>query len=160
MLLLKIIEETLKKFKGYKRKGVKKKKMIGEEEEKALKSQLFTDIISGKGGGCIFLLHGNPGVGKTLTAEAVSEHLHIPLYMVTVGELGVTPDVLEKNLQNILELAGIWGSAILLDEADIFLEKRSKKRHFKKCYGWCIFTPSRISQWSIISYNKQTFLSR
>jgi len=32
----------------------------------------FQDIISGKGGGCIFLLHGEPGVGKTLTAEAVS----------------------------------------------------------------------------------------
>ena len=92
-----------------------------------LPSQLFTDIISGKGGGCIFLLHGSPGVGKTLTAEAVSEHLHIPLYMVTVGELGTTPDSLEKNLQNILELAAIWGAAILLDEADIFLEKRSKK---------------------------------
>lgn len=24
----------------------------------------FSDIISGKGGGCIFLLHGSPGVGK------------------------------------------------------------------------------------------------
>ena len=89
--------------------------------------QEFTDIITGKGGGCIFLLHGSPGVGKTLTAEAVSEHLHIPLYMVTVGELGTTPQVLESSLQQILELASTWGASILLDEADIFLEKRSKK---------------------------------
>merc|ERR1712137_1535343 len=74
---------------------------------------------TGKGGGCIFLLHGSPGVGKTLTAEAVCEHLSIPLYMITVGELGTTPEV--------LELAAIWGCGILLDEADIFLEKRSKK---------------------------------
>ncbi len=87
----------------------------------------FTDIITGKGGGCIFLLHGSPGVGKTLTAEAVSEHLHIPLYMVTVGELGTTPQVLENSLQQILELASTWGASILLDESDIFLEKRSKK---------------------------------
>ena len=34
---------------------------------------VFKDIISGKGGGSIFLLHGPPGVGKTLTAEAVAE---------------------------------------------------------------------------------------
>jgi len=28
----------------------------------------FDDIIQGKGKGLIFLLHGDPGVGKTLTA--------------------------------------------------------------------------------------------
>lgn len=39
----------------------------------------FKDIVNGKGGGCIFLLHGPPGTGKTLTAEAVSELLHKPL---------------------------------------------------------------------------------
>eukprot|EP01127_Copromyxa_protea_P003710 TRINITY_DN134_c0_g1_i2.p1 TRINITY_DN134_c0_g1~~TRINITY_DN134_c0_g1_i2.p1 ORF type:complete len:630 (-),score=84.57 TRINITY_DN134_c0_g1_i2:43-1932(-) len=84
------------------------------------------DLIKYKGGGCIFLLHGSPGVGKTLTAEAVSEHLHIPLYQVTVGELGTKPDQLEKNLANLLELAALWNCSILLDEADIFLERRSK----------------------------------
>merc|ERR1712137_1256661 len=88
--------------------------------------RLFTDLITGKGGGCIFLLHGSPGVGKTLTAEAVCEHLSIPLYMITVGELGTTPAELEKNLHEILELSALWGCGILLDEADIFLEKRSK----------------------------------
>ena len=47
----------------------------------------FTDVISGKGGGCIFLLHGQPGTGKTLTAEAIAELLHRPLYSVSLGEL-------------------------------------------------------------------------
>jgi len=37
------------------------------------------DIINGKGGGMIFLLHGNPGVGKTLTAEASAETLKKPI---------------------------------------------------------------------------------
>jgi len=37
------------------------------------------DVVSGKGGGIIFLLHGPPGVGKTLTAEATSETLHKPI---------------------------------------------------------------------------------
>jgi len=84
------------------------------------------DLISQKGGGCIFLLHGSPGVGKTLTAEAVSEHLHIPLYQVTVGELGTEPLQLEKSLSNLLELAALWNASLLLDEADIFLERRSR----------------------------------
>lgn len=85
----------------------------------------FEDIISGKGGGCIFLLHGEPGVGKTLTAEAVSELLQRPLYSVSVGELGTDPATMEKNLRQILDVAQIWNAVILLDEADIFLEKRS-----------------------------------
>eukprot|EP01099_Mayorella_cantabrigiensis_P000609 TRINITY_DN1266_c0_g2_i5.p1 TRINITY_DN1266_c0_g2~~TRINITY_DN1266_c0_g2_i5.p1 ORF type:complete len:268 (+),score=76.31 TRINITY_DN1266_c0_g2_i5:42-845(+) len=84
------------------------------------------DFISDKGGGCIFLLHGPPGTGKTLTAEAVSEFLHTPLYSVSMGELGITTQDLESNLQQILEVAAIWGASILLDEADIFLEKRNE----------------------------------
>lgn len=32
----------------------------------------FDDIIKGKGKGLVFLLHGDPGVGKTLTAGKVS----------------------------------------------------------------------------------------
>jgi SpoVK/Ycf46/Vps4 family AAA+-type ATPase len=85
----------------------------------------FSDIISGKGGGCIFLLHGEPGVGKTRTAEAVSELLERPLYMVSVGELGINSGELEKNLRQILDVAQIWNAVILIDEADIFLEKRA-----------------------------------
>lgn len=85
----------------------------------------FSDIIAGKGGGCIFLLHGEPGTGKTLTAEAVSELLHRPLYSVSVGELGTDTTTLEKNLRQILDVAQIWNAVILIDEADIFLEKRT-----------------------------------
>lgn len=87
---------------------------------------MFTDIISGKGGGAIFLLHGTPGLGKTLTAESVAEILHRPLYSVSVGELGVTPGEVESSLQEILEMVTMWNAVLLLDEADIFLEARSK----------------------------------
>ncbi|CAG8763982.1 5120_t:CDS:10, partial [Gigaspora margarita] len=76
------------------------------------------DLISGKGGGCIFLLHGPPG--------AISEYLHRPLYAVSVGELGVTPKELEDKLSEILEVASVWNAVILIDEVDIFLEQRSK----------------------------------
>lgn len=84
----------------------------------------FKDIIAGKGGGTIFLLHGPPGTGKTLTAEAVAETLHQPLYSVSIGELGTDPQSLEEKLSEILELASMWKAVLLLDEADIFLEKR------------------------------------
>jgi hypothetical protein len=87
---------------------------------------MFSDIISGKGGGAIFLLHGTPGLGKTLTAESVAEILHRPLYSISVGELGVTPGEVEETLQNVLEMVTAWNAVLLLDEADIFLEARSK----------------------------------
>ena len=86
----------------------------------------FKDIIGGKSGGCIFMLHGPPGVGKTLTCEAVAELLHKPLYSVTVGELGTNVDTLERKLNNILEIANSWDAVILIDEADIFMEARNK----------------------------------
>jgi len=106
--------------------------LVLEKEKKLLIQSLitnskkgFTDVIEGKGGGVVFLLHGPPGVGKTLTAEAVSELLHRPLYSINIGELGVTTAELEKSLKKILELACDWNAIVLLDEADIFLEKRS-----------------------------------
>ncbi|KAG0362846.1 hypothetical protein BG005_003972 [Podila minutissima] len=83
------------------------------------------DIIGGKRGGSVFLLHGPPGVGKTLTAEAIAEVLHRPLYYVTMGELGMTPDEMERRLGDVLDLCADWNALVLLDEADVFLEQRS-----------------------------------
>lgn len=88
-------------------------------------SDSFQDIVAGKGEGSVFLLYGPPGVGKTLTAEAISEMLHRPLYTVSLGQLGVTPTELETKLGEILDLCRRWDALILLDEADIFLEKRT-----------------------------------
>ncbi|RIA96185.1 P-loop containing nucleoside triphosphate hydrolase protein [Glomus cerebriforme] len=106
--------------------------LVMDPIKKELISSLVTskhkgvDLISGKGGGCVFLLHGPPGVGKTLTAEAISEFLHRPLYAVSVGELGTSAVDLENKLSEILEVASIWNAVILIDEADIFLERRSE----------------------------------
>lgn len=106
-------------------------KLVVDPEEKDMIHSLvkfhgtgFTDIIEGKGGGTIFLLHGKPGWGKTASAEAVAELLHKPLYSVGVGELGVNTETLEAKLRNILDVAVIWDAVLLLDEADIFLEER------------------------------------
>lgn len=83
------------------------------------------DIISGKGRGLVAVLHGKPGTGKTLTAEGIADLLKCPLYMVSAGDLGTDPTRLEKELQNILDIAHSWGAILLLDEADVFLEQRS-----------------------------------
>ncbi|KDQ49905.1 hypothetical protein JAAARDRAFT_42499, partial [Jaapia argillacea MUCL 33604] len=88
-------------------------------------TKIITDVISGKGGGLISVLHGPPGTGKTLTAEAVAEHLKRPLYMVGSSELSTTPSYLETNLRSILNLATAWDAVLLIDEADVFLERRS-----------------------------------
>ncbi|USP77427.1 P-loop containing nucleoside triphosphate hydrolase protein [Curvularia clavata] len=82
------------------------------------------DIIGNKRGGSIFLLHGPPGVGKTLTAEAVAEVLHRPIYYVTMGELGTTAEDMERRVTDVLELCSEWNAITILDEADVFLEQR------------------------------------
>lgn len=48
-----------------------------------------------------------------------------PLYMVSAGELGTDSRVLETELQRILDICHAWGAILLLDEADVFLEKRN-----------------------------------
>lgn len=85
----------------------------------------FQDLVQGKGEGTVFLLYGPPGVGKTLTAEAIAELLHKPLYSLSMGTLGTTPGELEQRLGEIMNLAAKWDALILLDEADSFLETRS-----------------------------------
>lgn len=45
--------------------------------------------------------------------------------MVSAGELGTDPRTLEAELQKILDIAHAWGAVLLLDEADVFLEKRT-----------------------------------
>ncbi|PKY04987.1 hypothetical protein P168DRAFT_235269 [Aspergillus campestris IBT 28561] len=88
-------------------------------------AQNIDDVIQGKGRGLVAVLHGPPGTGKTLTAEGIAELLKRPLYMVSAGELGTDSRTLEAELNKILDIAHSWGAVLLLDEADIFLEKRT-----------------------------------
>lgn len=83
------------------------------------------DIIQDKGKGLIGLLSGSPGVGKTLTAEAVAEVTHRPLYMISAGELGENLEVVDTRLDTVLAICRKWKCVLLLDEADVFLQTRS-----------------------------------
>ena len=84
------------------------------------------DLVRGKGKGLIILLHGEPGVGKSSTAESVAEFTRRPLFQVTCGDIGESADEVERRLENHFQLAHKWGCVLLLDEADVFLEARSK----------------------------------
>lgn len=85
----------------------------------------FDDVIAGKGQGILMLLAGPPGTGKTLTAESVAEHMKRPLYSVSAGELGASAGGMESELDRVLMLSTRWNAVLLLDEADVFLEKRT-----------------------------------
>ena len=68
---------------------------------------------------------GSPGVGKTLTAEAIAEKMKVPLVILSAGDLGLEPRHVELKLQNTLDICTRWNAILLLDEADVFLEERS-----------------------------------
>lgn len=101
------------------------KELIMSFSESQIAGSSFDDVIQGKGKGIICLLSGPPGVGKTLTAEAVAENLKVPLHMLSSGDLGSDPWEVERELKSILELVARWNAILLLDECDVFLEARS-----------------------------------
>ncbi|KAI0513289.1 hypothetical protein F5B22DRAFT_611975 [Xylaria bambusicola] len=86
-----------------------------------------TGVVQNKGEGRIFLLHGTPGVGKTSTAECIAEATNRPLIAITSGDLGVDTYRVEGSLQYFLELGQRYGALLLLDEADVYLERRRSK---------------------------------
>ncbi|KAK9420615.1 putative AAA+ ATPase domain-containing protein [Seiridium unicorne] len=88
-------------------------------------AKVDVDFVDGKGRGLILLMLGPPGAGKTLTAEAVAEECHAPLYSMSAGDLGSSPSEVEKSLDNAFKCCALWGALSLLDEADVFLAARS-----------------------------------
>ncbi|KAI0180807.1 P-loop containing nucleoside triphosphate hydrolase protein [Hypoxylon sp. FL1284] len=93
-------------------------------EGHAENKEIFDDVIEGKGQGITMLLEGPPGVGKTLTAEAVSEKLRRPLYAMGAGELGADAEAVEGSLTRMLDAAARWDAVVLLDECDVLLAER------------------------------------
>ena len=76
----------------------------------------FDDFVQGKGQGLVINLFGPPGCGKTLSAEATSEHVRKPLYVVGAGDLGVTATEIDQALERTFDIATSWKAIILIDE--------------------------------------------
>ncbi len=51
--------------------------------------------------------------------------MRVPLYSIAAGELGSDAGSVQSNLTRAFDIAKPWDAVILLDEADIFLEKRT-----------------------------------
>ena len=103
------------------------------------------DVVEGKGNGLAVLLHGPPGVGKTLTAEAIALATGRPLLVVSVAEIGTAASKAEARLTSILDNAARWRAVLLVDEADVFLEKvpdskivGSRRDLYKRVEGLCV----------------------
>jgi hypothetical protein len=126
----------------------------------------FDDFIKGKGHGLVVNLFGPPGVGKTFSAEATSEFVRKPLYVVGGGDLGTTAANLDRALQQIFDVATAWKAIVLIDEADVFLERRSMHdlernamvavflRHVEYYRGILFLTTNRVKVFD------EAFLSR
>ncbi|KAK3376253.1 P-loop containing nucleoside triphosphate hydrolase protein [Lasiosphaeria ovina] len=75
------------------------------------------DVIQNKGEGLIFLLHGGP--------ECIAEYTGRPLISLACGDVGTDEETMENNLSYWFNLGEKWGAVMLIDEADIYLERRS-----------------------------------
>ncbi|KAF3354383.1 Copper transport protein CTR3 [Verticillium dahliae VDG1] len=118
-------------------------------ESQVKEGDTFDDVINGKGGGLVILLAGEPGVGKTLTAESVAEKIQAPLYKLELGEgnsvqmketdesrsrsrsrsrrrsRSRSPEQVSTDVKTAFNLASRWGAVLLIDECDLYLEQRS-----------------------------------
>jgi hypothetical protein len=83
----------------------------------------------GRGFGVAALFAGDPGTGKTMSAEVVAGELGLDLYVVDLATVvdkyvGET----EKNLERIFTAAAGVNGVLLFDEADAVFGKRSEVR--------------------------------
>ena len=91
-------------------------------------------LKSGKGISINFF--GQPGTGKTVTAEAIADKLGVDIIKVNYGELeselvGRT----SKNLSELFAIAENSGSLLFFDEADTLLSKRISNLSQAADYG-------------------------
>jgi len=88
------------------------------------KAAWAADSIRNKGKGVIILLHGPPGVGKTYSVECTAVSIKRPLLALTIADIGIKEASIENELTSWFYLAERWKAVLLIDEADIFLERR------------------------------------
>lgn len=93
------------------------------ETQAMLYEKLGMKSFCQKGRGAICLLYGEPGTGKTMTAEAVADKLKRPLIRVSVGG-ALDPDTISRLLATAFKRAERYNAVLLIDEADVFIRRR------------------------------------
>ncbi len=89
-----------------------------------------------RGRGVTALFAGDPGTGKTMSAEVVAAELGLDLYVIDLSTvvdkyIGET----EKNLDRIFDAADGINGVLLFDEADALFGKRSEVRDARDRYA-------------------------
>lgn len=59
--------------------------------------------------------------------EAIAEFLHRPLLALTIANIGTQETRVENELLKWFSLPEAWNAVLLVDEADIFLERRQNR---------------------------------
>ncbi|KAK8184818.1 P-loop containing nucleoside triphosphate hydrolase protein [Phyllosticta capitalensis] len=100
-------------------------KIIKALSDRQMKTKVpwSADFIKNKGKGVVVLLHGPPGVGKTYTVETTAMTTGRPLISLTMADLDDEENI-EAELARWFTLANRWKAILLIDEADVFLERR------------------------------------
>jgi len=73
----------------------------------------------------IILFHGGLGTGKTSAVEGLAEISQKAIYRLTMADIGTTAPDLEKAFKDAVNLTRTWNCIILIEDADVLVEKRS-----------------------------------
>ena len=69
---------------------------------------------------------GNKYTGSKLNSiECIAQYTGRPLMVLTSSDIGTDPKVVEENLTRNFKQAYRWNAVLLIDEADVFMERRS-----------------------------------
>lgn len=60
-----------------------------------------------------------------MVTECIAEHSGRPLMTLTSSDIGIQPSEVETKLETNFNLAKKWGAILLIDEADVYLERRT-----------------------------------
>jgi SpoVK/Ycf46/Vps4 family AAA+-type ATPase len=84
--------------------------------------------------------------------------ISLMISQISAGELSTEAEKLEKQLSTIFQITNQWDAILLLDEADVFLEKRSSQnlhrnglvsvflRKLEYCTRILFLTTNRVSE--------------
>ncbi|CAJ0547564.1 Ff.00g043180.m01.CDS01 [Fusarium sp. VM40] len=116
------------------------------------------EIVSGRGPSVVILLHGEHGTGKTFAAEALAELSRRPLYRLTSSDIGIELKEVERNLSEAFYLGGIWDAIMLIDDCDVYLERRGESDFSRNAVVSFVLQALDYHQGIIILTSKGSFL--